>query len=75
MIHLLLTLCLFVLIFRILLRLVFRPFRHRHRVFNRWGDGYANPYAYGYRRPGLGGQLLPIFLLVAIDRLFGRRYW
>ena len=80
MIHLLLTLFLIVLFVRIILRLLFRPFgfghRHRHHFFgSRWGDGYANPYAYGYRRRGFGGQLLPIVVLVALDRLFGRRYW
>ena len=79
MIHLLLTLFLIVLFVRIVLRLLFRPlFGHRHhRHFgfgNRWGDGYSNPYSYGYRRPGIGGQILPIIVLVALDRLFGRRY-
>jgi hypothetical protein len=80
MIHFLLTLFLIVLFVRIILRLLFRPFgfgyrRHHHFFGHRWGDRYANPYAYGYRRPGIGGQLLPIFILVALDRLFGRRYW
>jgi len=74
-IHLLITLFLIVLFVRIVLRLLFRPFRHRHHFFgHRWGDGYSNPYAYGYRRRGFGGQILPIVVLVALDRLFGRRY-
>ena len=66
---------LFVL-FAIVFRVLSWPFRyHRsgwyaHRYGwgrNRWGwDGYRNPYA-----PGL----FTILAIVAIERLFGRRYY
>jgi len=79
MIHLLVSIFLFVLFIKIILRLIFRPFGCRHRYYRRYGgfggynDGYNNPYGYGYRRPGFG-SIAPIFLLVALDRLFGRRW-
>jgi len=54
-------------------RLITLPFRYgyRHRYFY----GYDNPYRYGCRRHHrfLGG-LLPILALVALDRIFTRRY-
>jgi hypothetical protein len=74
MISLILT---FILI-SIVIRLVTLPFRIGRR-FNRWsgfGYGYGyNPYRYGCRRHHrvLGG-ILPIVALVALDRLFLRRY-
>ena len=80
MIHLLVSIFLVVLFIKIILRLIFRPFGYRQRYrrpffgYGGYGDGYNNPYAYGYRRRGFGG-ILPIFLLVAIDRIFtGRRF-
>jgi len=76
MIHLLVTIFLVVLFVRIILRLIFRPLwwgRRYHRHFGGYGynDGYYNPY--GYRRRGFGA-IVPIFVLVALDRLFGRRW-
>ncbi len=80
MIHLLVSIVLIVFLARFVLRLVLRPFGfgrryHRHRGWGiPFGDGYSNPYAYGYRRRGFGGSVLPIIALVALDRLFGRRW-
>ncbi len=78
MIHLLVSIFLVVLFIKIILRLIFRPFGwrrryHRHFGYGGYNDGYYNPYGYGYRRRGLG-SIAPIFLLVALDRLFGRRW-
>jgi hypothetical protein len=82
MIHLLISIFLVVLFIRIILRLIFRPFGCRHRYgryyrgfggYGGYNDGYNNPYGYGYRRRGFG-SIAPIFLLVALDRLFGRRW-
>jgi hypothetical protein len=56
-----------------IVRLITLPFRYgyRHRYFY----GYDNPYRYGCRRHHrfLGG-LFPILVLVALDRIFTRRY-
>ena len=67
-----------------ILRLLFVPFRHyRYHSWNRYGTGFNgmtgkgwnrhspnyNPYA----RPRFGG-LGSILFLVALDRLFGRRW-
>jgi hypothetical protein len=78
MVHLLVSIFLVVLFVRIILRLIFRPFGWGRRYHRHWGgygynDGYYNPYGYGYRRRGFGA-IAPIFLLVALDRLFGRRW-
>jgi hypothetical protein len=73
MIHLLISIFLIVLFARIILRLIFRPFRRRYRPYgygNPYGYGYNDPY--GYRRPRFG--FFPIVILAALDRLFGRRY-
>jgi hypothetical protein len=54
-------------------RLITLPFRYgyRHRYFY----GYDNPYRYGCRRHHrLLGGLFPILVLVALDRIFTRRY-
>ena len=69
MIHLILLLFLV----SIVVRLITRPFRYRR--FGAWnGYGY-NPYNYGCRRHhGRLGGLLPIIALVALDRIFTRRY-
>lgn len=70
MIHLILAL---IFLFTIA-RLITRPFRFG-RSYRRSAFGNSNPYRYGCRRHHrvLGG-LLPILALVAIDRLFGRRF-
>lgn len=77
MFHLILlpVVILFVL-FAIVFRVLSWPFRYRRygwygngygRVRNRWGwDGYRNPYA-----PGL----FTILAIVALERMFGRRYY
>lgn len=74
MFHLILfpVIVLFVL-FAVVFRVLTSPFRYggwqRHRrgwYGNRWGrDGYRNPYA-----PGL----FTVLAIVALERLFGRRY-
>ena len=65
MIHLIVTLVLISFAVRLILRLVFRPFRRSYY-------GY-NPYHYGCRRHHrLLGGVLPILGLVALDRLFRR---
>ena len=58
------------LILRFLVRSIWNPYGVRRP--------YLGPYGYygygrGYRRHRLGG-LLPIVLLVALDRIFGRRW-
>jgi len=61
----------------IVVRIVTAPFRfRRRRYWNGYGGyGYGyNPYAYGCRRRhGMLGGLLPIIVLVALDRMFGGR--
>ena len=72
MLHLLIL----ILIVSAVIRLITAPFRfgHRHRYFG-YGDPYYNPYRYGCRRHhGMLGGLLPILALVALDRLFTRRF-
>jgi hypothetical protein len=55
-------------------RIATRPFRYGYRR-RCYGDVYYNPYRYGCRRRhGLVGGLLPIVALVALDRLFTRRF-
>ena len=77
MIHLLISIFLIVLFARIILRLIFRPLRYGRHRYNRYGGGvpYGNGYydPYGFRRPSFRG-IVPIIVLVALDRLFGRRY-
>ena len=72
MLHLLIL----ILIVSAVIRLITAPFRfgNRHRYFG-YGDPYYNPYRYGCRRHhGMLGGLLPILALVALDRLFTRRF-
>ena len=56
----------------LVLRLIVRP------ILNPYGlrRPYFGPYGYerGYRRHRFGG-LLPIMVLVALDRIFWRRHW
>lgn len=61
------------ILFAIVIRIIMAPFRtgrwYRRRGWcrNGWGgDGYRNPYA-----PGL----FTILALVALERIFGRRYY
>jgi asparagine N-glycosylation enzyme membrane subunit Stt3 len=56
--------------------MVTAPFRYgsRYRHFRGY-DPYYNPYRYGCRRHHrLLGGFLPIVALVALDRIFNRRY-
>jgi hypothetical protein len=66
------SLILAIAFFSLIVRLVFLPLRILR--WNRYSYGY-NPYRYGCRRHHrfLGG-ILPIVALVALDRLFLRRY-
>jgi len=72
MIHLILLL----VILYAVVRLVMAPFRYGYRRrYYGYGDAYYNPYRYGCRRRhGILGGLLPILALVALDRLFTRRF-
>ncbi len=58
------------LVLRLILRPIWNPYRLRRPYFGPYG--YYG-YGHGYRRHRFGG-LLPIVLLVALDRLFGRRW-
>jgi hypothetical protein len=76
-IHFFITLLIVSFLIRLIVRMIFRPFRH-HRYYGGWNgyNGYGyNPYQYGCRRRHrfLGG-LLPIVALVALDRFFTRRF-
>jgi hypothetical protein len=77
LIHLFITLLILAFLFRLILRVIFRPFRH-NRFYGGWNgyNGYGyNPYRYGCRRHHrLLGGLLPIVALVALDRFFTRRF-
>ena len=62
-------------------RMLTAPFRYGHRFrhpFQRYGSGFGygyNPYQYGCRRHHrLLGGIVPILVLVALDRMFGRRF-
>ncbi len=82
--HLLFAPILLVVLLVVVIRVLTAPFRHRrwHRRRGGYGQGWGNGYngyggygSYGYgfgRRPGRG--LLTILALVALDRLFGRRW-
>lgn len=71
-----LHLIVFLVIVSIVIRLVTAPLRLGYRRrYDGYGDGYYNPYRYGCRRRhGLLGAWLPILALVALDRLFTRRF-
>ncbi len=74
-------LILVILLISSIVRLLTAPFRYgnyyRRPFFGyRRMDNYGyNPYAYGCRRHHrfLGG-LFPVIVLVALDRIFGRRF-
>ena len=54
----------------IVVRIVTFPFRYRRSYY-----GCDNPYRYGCRRHHrVLGRLLPILALVALDRIFTRRF-
>ena len=57
-------------------RMVTAPFRYGFRFRRFFGyDPYYNPYRYGCRRHHrLLGAFLPIVALVALDRIFNRRF-
>ena len=66
-----------ILLVAAVIRIFAVPFRFGHRYRRSYGyDPYYNPYRYGCRRHHrwLGG-VLPIVALVALDRIFNRRYW
>jgi len=55
----------------IVVRLIAFPFRYGYRRFGY----YDNPYRYGCRRHHrLLGSIFPILVLVALDRIFNRRF-
>jgi hypothetical protein len=74
MLHLLVL----ILIVSAIVRLITLPFRfgYRRRYFGYgYGDRFYNPYRYGCRRRhGIIGSFLPILALVALDRIFTRRF-
>ena len=54
----------------IIFRLILRPFWNPYRIRR----PYFGPYGYyGYRRHRFG-WFLPVMVLVALDRIFGRRW-
>ncbi len=65
------SLILLIVLISAVVRLVTAPFRYGRR--NRF-YGYGNPcgYGYGYRRRHSG--LFTVLALVALDRIFGRRW-
>jgi hypothetical protein len=70
-------LILLVLVVAATIRMVTGPFRFGPRYRRFYGyDPYYNPYRYGCRRHHrLLGGILPIVVLVALDRILNRRYW
>ena len=77
--HLLISIIIFIFLIRFILRLVFGFGRfHRHRYYRGggWGNNYNNGYGggtFGYG-PRRGGGLFSLLALVALDRLFTRRF-
>ena len=60
------------IIFRLILRPFWNPYRIRRPYFGPYGYyGYGHGYRW-HRFPG--GGLLIVLLLVALDRIFGRRW-
>jgi len=59
------------IIFRLIARPLWNPYRIRRPYFGPYGYyGYGR----GYRRRHFPGGLLAILALVALDRIFGRRW-
>jgi hypothetical protein len=73
MIHLILFLILLSIVVRLIVRIVFLPFRYGGYRRRGWGRGYGYGYGYGCGR-SYGGGLLPLLGLLALGRLFGRRW-
>jgi hypothetical protein len=71
-----LELILLLIVVAAVVRIVTASFRYGHRYRRFYGcDPYYNPYRYGCRRHHrLLGGILPIVALVALDRIFNRRY-
>ena len=66
-----------ILLLFVVIRNLTAPFRYGFRYRRFYGiDPYYNPYLYGCRRHHrLLGAILPIAALVALDRIFNRRFW
>ena len=59
------------IIFRLILRPFWNPYRIRRPYFGPYG---CYGYGRGYRRRHFPGGLLAILALVALDRIIGRRW-
>jgi hypothetical protein len=72
--HFLISIIVFIVLLRVILRMLGlggHRYRRHHGFFNRHnGYGYNN---YGYDRPR-GGGLFALLGLIALDRLFTRRW-
>ncbi len=69
MIHLIVFFVLLSIVVRLIMRIVLAPFRYGGYRRRGWGRGYG--YGGGSR---FGGGLLPLLGLLALGRLFGRRW-
>ena len=69
MIHLIVFFVLLSIVVRLMVRIVLSPFRYGGYRRRGWGRGYG--YGGGSR---FGGGLLPLLGLLALGRLFGRRW-
>jgi hypothetical protein len=69
MIHLIVFFVLLSIVVRLIMRIVLSPFRYGGYRRRGWGRGYG--YGGGSR---FGGGLLPLLGLLALGRLFGRRW-
>lgn len=75
MIHLIVFLVLLSIVVRLIVRIVLTPFRMGGYGRGGWSRGYRYGNGYGYGRgPRRGGGLLPLLGLLALGRLFGRRW-
>ena len=71
-----LLLILLLVLISAVVRIFTTPFRYGFRRRFYGYDPYYNPYRYGCRRHHrLLGGFLPIVALIALDRIFTRRYW
>lgn len=71
MIHLIVFLILLSIVVKLIVRIVTSPFRYGGYRRRGYGRGYGD--GYGCRR-SYGGGLLPLLGLLALGRLFGRRW-
>ncbi len=71
--HFLISIIIFIVLLRIVLRMLgLRGHRYgRHHAY--YGSNGFGSNRFG-RRPGFGGGLFSVLALVALDRLFTRRY-